>query len=162
MVSFTDRSLIALKSLSRILSPTAFETLQGLLYRGENVDGIRNRFWRTGEVMTTQVSPHTPRHLQEGRTGRVPLHKILLEEIPEGTIIYGKKVLRVEKLELARKGSGGVAEVQLHFADGDTETSDLVVVADGLYSVGLAMISYGYERLKSRFVNLHDVQVEER
>lgn len=129
---------IALKSLSRILSPEGFETLQGLLYRGENVDGIVNRFWRTGEVMTTQISPHTPRWLQEGRTGRIPLHNLLLSEIPDGVIEYGKKVIKVEKLE--KKGPEVDEGMRIHFEDGSTEQADLVVAADGLYSVSTAPI----------------------
>ncbi|KAH8810762.1 salicylate hydroxylase [Xylogone sp. PMI_703] len=122
----------ALKSLSRVLSADAFETLQGLLYKGHNVDGIVNRFWRTGEIMTTQISPHTPRVLQEGRTGRVALYNLLLNEIAEGVVEYGKKVVRVENLD--EKNHGIDKGIRLHFADGGTEDADLVVAADGLYS----------------------------
>ncbi len=80
--------------------------------------------------MTTQISPHTPRRLQEGRTGRVPLHKLLLSEVPEGILEYGKKVLRVETFTDEKNPN-----IRLYFEDGGTTDADLVVAADGLYSV---------------------------
>lgn len=117
-----------------MLSPSSFEELQRVCYRGENVDGINHRHWRTGEVLTTAISPHSPRHLQEGRTSRVALHKILMNEVPDGLFNYGKSVLRVEKR--SREDDGAV-EMRLYFADGSNEDADIVVAADGLYSVSV-------------------------
>jgi len=114
------------KCLSRMLSPAGFEKLQRLLYRGENVDGIRHRHWKTGEIMAGATSPHTPRHMQEGRTGRIALLNLMKSEIPEGTVKYGKQGVRVENL--------GAAGMRVYFADGSSEDADLVVAADGLYS----------------------------
>jgi salicylate hydroxylase len=94
--------------------------------------------------MTTQISPHTPRKLQEGRTGRVPLHKLLLSEVPDGVISYGKKVLWLEKL--GKSATGGAVEIRLHFEDASTEDADLVVAADGLYSVSFPTCIYSLPR----------------
>ncbi|OAA63689.1 Salicylate hydroxylase (Salicylate 1-monooxygenase) [Niveomyces insectorum RCEF 264] len=138
-----------MKVLARMLSPANFDELQRICYRGENVDGINHRHWRTGEILTTAISPHTPRHLQEGRTSRVALHRVLMNEIPDEAAVfrYGKHVVRVEKTPRehdAHNGQGeqhdtngpdaGSTEMKLHFADGGTASADVVVAADGLYS----------------------------
>jgi 2-polyprenyl-6-methoxyphenol hydroxylase-like FAD-dependent oxidoreductase len=120
-----------MRSLARMLSPEGFEKLQSICYRGENVDGINHRHWRTGEILTAAISPHSPRYLQEGRTSRVALHKVLMDEVPDGLFRYGKNVIDVEK----QSKEGGGFEVRLTFADGTTENADIVVAADGLYSV---------------------------
>lgn len=127
--------LSGMRTLARMLSPANFEELQRVCYRGENVDGINHRHWRTGEVLTTAISPHSPRHLQEGRTSRVTLHKILMNEVPGGLFNYEKLVVRVEKR--GREDDGAV-EMRLHFADGSIEGADIVVAADGIYSVGIS------------------------
>lgn len=132
-----------MKVLARMLTPANFDALQAICYRGEAVDGINHRHWRTGEVLTTAISPHTPRHLQEGRTSRVVLHRILMNEVPDeaSTFCYGKKVVRVERV-LSSRGAAddddARTEMKLHFADGETESADLIVAADGLYSVRLS------------------------
>lgn len=117
-----------------MLSPANFEELQSICYRGENVDGINHRHWRTGEILTTAISPHTPRRLQEGRTSRVALHRVLMNEVPKGIFNYGKHVLRVE--EQAHE-LDTAAKMRLHFADGSATDADVVVAADGLYSVSI-------------------------
>jgi hypothetical protein len=61
----------------------------------------------------------------------------LLSEAPDGVISNGKKVLRLQKPE--RSVNGGGAEIRLHFEDGSTEYADLVVAADGLYSVSFPL-----------------------
>jgi salicylate hydroxylase len=94
--------------------------------------------------MTTQISPNTLRQLQEGRTGRVLLHKLLLSEVTVGVISYGKKVLRPEKLENSARDYSAV--VRLHFEDGSTKDADLVVASDGLYSVGFPTCIYSLPR----------------
>jgi salicylate hydroxylase len=118
---------LAVRSLSRMLSPSGWERLQYLLYRGEKHEGINHRHWKTGEIMTNALSPHTPKHLQEGRVGRIALHDLLMREIPEGTVKYSYHVTKIEK-----RDQGGM---RIYFDDGRTEDADLVVAADGLYSV---------------------------
>lgn len=122
-----------------MLSSAGFEELQHLLYRGENVDGIRHRHWRTGEIMGGAESPHTSRRMQEGRTGRVALHGLMMSEVPKESVKYGKQATRVENL--------GAAGIIVHFADGGSEDADLVVAADGLYSVSfiIQLGSVGYK-----------------
>ncbi|KIW33245.1 uncharacterized protein PV07_00111 [Cladophialophora immunda] len=120
----------AMKTLSRCLSPEGFEQLQYILYRGPYADGINHRHWKTGEVLKQAVSPHTPRHLQEGRTSRVPLHRILMNEVPEGVVQHSRSAVSTEKIT---KGDDAGA-MQVTFTDGTSEIADVVVAADGLYS----------------------------
>lgn len=121
----------ALKALRRMLSPTAWDHLQSRLYRGKGTDGIHHRHWKTGEILSTAISPDTPRHMQEGRTSRVSLHRTLMIDVPDGVFEYRSEVVRTETLA----SDNGQKEVVLHFKNGETKTADLVVVADGLYSV---------------------------
>ncbi|KAJ9138230.1 Salicylate hydroxylase [Pleurostoma richardsiae] len=121
----------ALKVLRRMVSPAAWEELQRILYRGEGTEGIHHRHWRSGEIMATAISPDTPRHMQEGRTGRAPLLKTLMMDVPDGVVAYGKEVIRVEPR--TADGAQGSSPL-LHFSDGSIQEADLVVVADGLYS----------------------------
>ncbi|KAK4937279.1 hypothetical protein LTR10_022036 [Elasticomyces elasticus] len=116
----------AVRSLSRMLSPASWERLQYLLYRGDDCEGINHRHWRTGEILTNALSPHTPRHMQEGRISRIALHDLLMRDVPDNVMNYSSHVLRVEKNE-----PGGMKIV---FEDGRFEEVDLVVAADGLYS----------------------------
>ncbi|KAI1626798.1 salicylate hydroxylase [Exophiala viscosa] len=116
----------AMRSLSRMLSPASWERLQYLLYRGDDCEGINHRHWRTGEILTNALSPHTPRHMQEGRISRIALHDLLVRDVPDDVINYSSSVLRVEKNE----PSG----MRIVFEDGRVEEADLVVAADGLYS----------------------------
>ena len=136
-----------------MLTAANFDALQRVLYRGENIDGINHRHWRTGEILTTAISPHTPRHMQEGRTSRVNLHRILMNDVPDGIFTYGKQVIRVEKVSNRDEREG--VEMRLHFSDGSTEGADLVVAADGLYSVSYHLclvFSMG------NFVHMHYLQ----
>ena len=119
-----------IKALSRMLSPAGWAKLQEIIYRGDDTEGIHHCHWRDGEILATAISPGTPRELQEGRTGRVVLHKLLLDEVPAGTLKFGRKVVAVEKLDVG---------MRLHFGDGISEYTDLVVAADGLYSASSIM-----------------------
>ena len=112
-----------------MLSPAGWNRLQHLLYRGTGIEGIIHRYWRTGEILTYAISPHTPRHMQEGRISRVALHDILMKEVPEGVMTYECHVIKIEN-----RAQGGMT---IHFEDGQTEDADLVIAADGLYSVSL-------------------------
>lgn len=120
----------AMRSLSRMLSPAAWESMQRLLYRGDGYEGINHRFWRTGEIMTCALSPHTPRYMEEGRISRQALHDVLMQDVPAGIMHFEKHVLRVEKI--VEEGHSGMRIV---FEDDTTEDADLVIAADGLYSV---------------------------
>jgi salicylate hydroxylase len=122
----------AVKVLKRMVSPKAWDELQRILYRGEGTEGIHHRHWRSGEILATAISPDTPRHMQEGRTGRIPLHNMLMMDVPDGAVKYGKEVTHVEPRGTSK---AEMASALLHFADGSIEEADLVVVADGLYSV---------------------------
>jgi 2-polyprenyl-6-methoxyphenol hydroxylase-like FAD-dependent oxidoreductase len=57
---------------------------------------------------------------------------MLMMDVTDGIIEYGKEVTRVEPQGERQAAQPGAI---LHFADGSTEEADLVVVADGLYSV---------------------------
>jgi salicylate hydroxylase len=59
---------------------------------------------------------------------RIALHDLLMRELPDGVMNYGAHVLRVEK----REGGG----VNIQFETGEVEEADVVIAADGLYSVG--------------------------
>ena len=70
-------------------------------------------------------------HPDDGTGGRpeVPrgaLRRILMESLPEGTVLWGHKLTAVSS-----RGGGGHL---LTFADGSTATSDLLVGADGAWS----------------------------
>lgn len=121
----------AIKVLRRMLSPAAWDHLEQVLYRGKDTDGIRHRHWRTGEVLLTAISPHTPRSMQEGRASRVMLHRTLMMDVPDGVVEYGNEVACVE----TRRNDEGGSEAVLHFKGGHSTSVDLVVAADGLYSV---------------------------
>jgi salicylate hydroxylase len=121
----------AIKALRRMLSPAAWDHLQRVLCRGEETAGIHHRHWKTGEILATAVSPDTPRHMQEGRASRPLLHKTLLMDVSDGVVEYGHEVLQLEP----RRGLFGEKEVVLHLKSEGTRTADLVVAADGLYSV---------------------------
>jgi salicylate hydroxylase len=149
----------AVRTLSRMLSPSGFKELQRILYRGENTEGIHHRHWRTGEIMASAISPHTPRHLQEGRTGRIPLHKMLMGEVPDGVFEYGRQVVHVERLP--RASGDDDQEMRLRFADGSTTITDLVVVADGLYSkIRKQYIPDSHIQYKGQVAYRHNFPVE--
>lgn len=61
------------------------------------------------------------------RTQRTKLQSALLAHVPPGTIRLSKKLDKIT--DLGEKG------VELRFADGTSETADLVVGADGIRSV---------------------------
>lgn len=121
----------AIKVLRRMLSPAAWDHLQQVLYRGDNTDGIHHRHWKTGEILATAVSPDTPRHMQEGRASRPLLHKTLMMDVPDGVVNYQSEIVRLEP----RITLHGQKEVVLHFRNGQAKIADLVIAADGLYSV---------------------------
>lgn len=58
-----------------------------------------------------------------------------MNEVPDSIFRYGKHVVQVEKRN--RVGHDSAVEMRLHFADGSSEDADVVVAADGLYSVSI-------------------------
>ena len=133
-----------------MLSPASWERLQYLLYRGDDCEGINHRHWRTGEILTSALSPHTPRYMQEGRIGRIALHDVLMRDVPDNVMNYSSQVQRVEKNE----PSG----MKIVFEDGRVEEADLVVAADGLYSVRLPsqrktfMYAYICQKIRRKYL----------
>jgi 2-polyprenyl-6-methoxyphenol hydroxylase-like FAD-dependent oxidoreductase len=105
-----------------------YSQLRDIMYQGET--GINHRHWRTGEALGISESPHTAPEYREGRTHRVPLHELLLSHVEPGTIRYGKHVVRADV-----SGTPGRGSTALTFADGEVVHADLVVAADGIYSV---------------------------
>lgn len=126
----------AIKVLRSMLSTAAWDHLQQVLYRGKGTESIHHRHWRTGEVLATAVSPETPRPIQEGRASRPLLHKTLMLDMREGVMQYLSGVVRGEP----RRRGGESKEVDLHLKDGSRKVVDLVIAADGLYSVSLSRL----------------------
>ncbi len=71
-------------------------------------------------------SAHIADKFRQARTHRVPLLTVLLSNVPPGTIQYGRKVAGHQLTDTG---------VRLEFDDSDSQMFDLVVAADGLYSV---------------------------
>ena len=101
--------------------------VQNILYRGDDNGTYITRHWRTGEIIATApTSAHIAPQFAQARTHRVPFLNVLLSNVPSGTIQYGREVV---DHEISRDG------VRLNFADSTSESFDLVVAADGIYSV---------------------------
>ncbi|TVY51378.1 6-hydroxynicotinate 3-monooxygenase [Lachnellula cervina] len=114
---------LSLMVLDRLIN---LEEVQRILYRGDHEGTYITRHWRTGQIIATAPSSaHVLDKFKQARTHRVPLHNVLLSNIPEGTIRFNHKVLDHHVTE---------AGVQLTFRDRPSEAFDLVVAADGLYS----------------------------
>lgn len=117
---------LGLMVLDRLIN---LEEVQRILYRGDHEGTYITRHWRTGQIIATAPSSaHVLDKFKQARTHRVPLHNVLLSNIPEGTIRFNHKVLDHHVTE---------AGVQLTFRDRPSEAFDLVVAADGLYSVSV-------------------------
>ncbi|TVY20501.1 6-hydroxynicotinate 3-monooxygenase [Lachnellula arida] len=102
------------------------EEVQRILYRGDHEGTYITRHWRTGQIIATAPSSaHVLEKFKQARTHRVPLHNVLISNIPEGTIHFNHKVLDHHVTE---------AGVRLNFEDRPSEAFDLLVAADGLYS----------------------------
>ncbi|CZR68493.1 uncharacterized protein PAC_18392 [Phialocephala subalpina] len=102
------------------------EQIQRILYRGDNNGTYMVRHWRTGEVIAiTPSSAHIADKFKQGRTHRVPLLDVLLSNVPRGAIQYSRNAVGHQVTEDG---------VHLIFDDSSSETFDLLVAADGLYS----------------------------
>jgi hypothetical protein len=90
-----------------------------------------SRHWRTGEILAlAHSSRHVAEKFTQARTHRVPVLNVLLSNVPAGTIQYGRSVLGTEVTEDG---------VRVNFKDSEPETFDLVVAADGIYSVSVTL-----------------------
>ncbi|RDL35179.1 Uncharacterized protein BP5553_07110 [Venustampulla echinocandica] len=119
-ISLTVSGLIILDKLIDL------EKVQNILYRGDHNGTYVTRHWRTGEIIASNPSsPHVANRFHQARTHRVPLLNVLLSNVPQGVIQYDRHVVGHEVTE-----SG----VRLNFKYSASETFDLVVAADGLFS----------------------------
>ena len=142
-----------LSILNRLVDPSE---LRKIVYRPPNRAEYVTRHWRTGEAIVRNYSSpcYAPDYVQ-ARTHRFPLLKVLLSAIPEGIIQYGCKVVDIQVTENGPN---------LSLADGRSVEFDLVVAADGIYSVrnteamhmDLKLIgSRKYDSSTSRSTKLH-------
>ncbi|KAL1907920.1 hypothetical protein Sste5344_006344 [Sporothrix stenoceras] len=118
-----------LRVLQRILPAESFEKIQKIMFRGKV--GIEHHHWQTGQVMAVSESPHMDVPYREGRTHRIPLHEILVSNVPPSDIRYSKEVKSVK----VNGPAGGRPVVWLSFSDGSPDVeADLAVAADGIHS----------------------------
>lgn len=103
------------------------EEIQQILYRGDHNAAYQIRHWRTGDIIATAPSsPHIADRFVQARTHRVPFLNALLSNVPDGIIQYNRNITDHQVT-----GDG----VRLIFDDSSSQHFDLVVAADGLYSV---------------------------
>jgi salicylate hydroxylase len=103
------------------------EERQRIPYRGDHNATYKIRHWRTGDIIATAPSsPHIAHRFVQARTHRVPLLNVLLSNVPNGIIQYNRSVIDHQVTE------DGVC---LMFDDSSFQHFDLLVAADGLYSV---------------------------
>lgn len=97
-----------------------------ILYRGDHNASYISRHYFTGEIMGSAESSEGIRHdLRQGRTTRVPLHNVLLKNVPSKNIKYGYYLSNIEFHP---------DHAKVLFENGDEVCADLVVAADGIYS----------------------------
>ena len=97
-----------------------FDEFRALIHAGGQATRILDR---DGNVLMDQPDDGT------GGRPEVPrgaLRRLLLDSLPAGTVRWGRKLVAVEPL--------GDARHRLSFADGSTETTELLVGADGAWS----------------------------
>ncbi|KAK7415355.1 hypothetical protein QQZ08_012365 [Neonectria magnoliae] len=123
-------SVTGLKVLTKLIPASE---VSAIAYRPPDRGVYVTRDWKTGEVIIRRYSSEDLKdeHIQ-ARTHREPLLKLILKHVPDGIIHYGRKVtgVRVE-------ATGAGARTALTFEDQasqPSETFDLVVAADGIYS----------------------------
>jgi 2-polyprenyl-6-methoxyphenol hydroxylase-like FAD-dependent oxidoreductase len=82
----------------------------------------------TGQLLGHMPAGRPERYNGFGQTllRRAIIHRALLEEMPEEAVTWGKKVKSVQEQDNG---------VQVEFEDGEVETADLVIGADGVRSV---------------------------
>lgn len=79
-------------------------------------------------IATAPSSRHILKSFKQARTHRIPFHNVLLSNVPKDTIRYDHKVLDHQIVG---------DQVRLLFDHEKSETFDLLVAADGLYSARL-------------------------
>jgi salicylate hydroxylase len=103
------------------------EEIQRILYRGDHNATYKIRHWRTGDVIATAPSsPRVAHRFVQARTHRVPLLNVLLSNVPNGIIQYNRSVVDHQVTEDG---------VRLIFDGSSSQHFDLLIAADGLYSV---------------------------
>ena len=103
-----------------------FEEFQAIIHQGGEATRILDKH---GTVHTDETDGPGEAHEGVGsrpEVDRGDLRKMLLDSLPEGTIRWGTEVTAVRSL--------GGGEHELTFADGTTETTGLLVGADGAWS----------------------------
>ncbi|CAK7214222.1 hypothetical protein SBRCBS47491_002075 [Sporothrix bragantina] len=118
-----------LRVLGRMLPQATYQQIRDIMFQGKV--GIEHHHWQTGEVMAVAASPHMDAQFREGRTHRIPLHNILVSQVPAEKLHYSKEV----KAVAVKKDATGRSLVRLSFTDGSPDVeADLVVAADGIHS----------------------------
>lgn len=117
-------SVSGLAILNRLVDPAQ---IRRIVYRPPDKAVYVARHWRTGQILARNYSSpgHAPDYIQ-ARTHRFPLLQAILSNVPEGIIQYGYNVVDVVVTDDG---------VRLFFQDQPSQDFDLVVAADGIYSV---------------------------
>lgn len=117
-----------LSVVNRIIDPSK---IREIVYRGPEQGVYRTRHWRTGQILVENYShPELGADYVQARTQRLPLLQALNANIPPDRIKYGSHVVDVH---------AGNSSACITLQDGLKQNFDLVVAADGLHSVRLAV-----------------------
>lgn len=111
--------------------------------RDHHIDISRNGY--NGKILLRQPYPESANSDTRGaiRARRTRLQSGLLAKVPEGVILYGKKLISAEDT--------GKAGVRLKFEDGSSTTADLLVGADGIRSV-----CFMFQRIRNHWLSRHN------
>ncbi|KAM6538102.1 hypothetical protein FALCPG4_003984 [Fusarium falciforme] len=124
-------SVTGLKVLTKLIPASE---VSAIAYRPPDRGVYVTRHWKTGEAIIRRYSSEDLKdeHVQ-ARTHREPLLKLILKHVPDGIIHYGRKVTGVH-VESARAALTFEEDQATRERSQPTETFDLVVAADGIYS----------------------------
>ncbi|KAH7227256.1 hypothetical protein FSOLCH5_001995 [Fusarium solani] len=124
-------SVTGLKVLTKLIPASE---VSAIAYRPPDRGVYVTRHWKTGEAIIRRYSSEDLRdeHIQ-ARTHREPLLKLILKHVPDGIIHYDRKVTGV-RVESARAALTFEEDQATRERSQPTETFDLVVAADGIYS----------------------------
>lgn len=92
---------------------------------------LRDLDWATGEVLLEDIPP--PGTGDRPEIDRLVLRELLLKPLPEGTVVWGTRVIGVDKTAEGR--------CHLRLQDGRTHECDLVIGADGAGSAVRAALT---------------------
>ncbi|KAJ4235425.1 hypothetical protein NW757_013536 [Fusarium falciforme] len=124
-------SVTGLKVLTKLIPASEVSTIA---YRPPDRGVYVTRHWKTGEAIIRRYSSEDLKdeHIQ-ARTHREPLLKLILKHVSDGIIHYGRKVTGVH-VESARAALTFEEDQATRERSQPSETFDLVVAADGIYS----------------------------